>query len=147
MLSLKNIYAIQVDVPAIEARHASQLAAMQEKLAAAQKQQEAAVSRLQKEQEAERERVKRAIAELKKKLDRHGHCGACPHERGLTQSTMSTMCLMRVRVADSLTFSFWQLHCKPWSTMRRHGCGFPSIVYSNAVISGNRGPLRVAQRH
>ena len=71
MLSLNPLYAIQVDVPAMEARHASQLAALQEKLAAAQKQQEHAVSRLQKEQEAERERVKRAITELKKKLDRH----------------------------------------------------------------------------
>lgn len=31
---------------------------------------EAALQRLRKEQEAERERVKRALAELKKKLDR-----------------------------------------------------------------------------
>ena len=146
MLSLNNIYAIQMDVPAMEARHASQLAALQEKLAAAQKQQEAAVGRLQKEQEAERERVKRAIAELKKKLDRHGHCGARSHERGLTQSTVSIMCLMRIRVADSLTF-YLQLYCKPWSAMRRHVSGLLSSAYCNAVISGSRGPSRVAQRH
>ena len=55
---------------AIEATHASQLAALQEKLAAEGKAREEAIARLKKEQEAERERVKRAIAELKKKLDR-----------------------------------------------------------------------------
>ena len=90
----------------MEARHASQLAALQEKLAAAQMQQESAVSRLQKEQEAERERVKRAIAELKKKLDRHGHHGARSHERGLTQSMVSTLCLTHVELSNSLIIFF-----------------------------------------
>lgn len=85
MLTLCDLFATQVDVSAMEARHASQLAALQGELAAAQEQQEIAVSRLQKEQEAERERVKRAIAELKKKLDRHDHQGARSHQRGLTE--------------------------------------------------------------
>ena len=62
---------------AIEARHAGQLAALEakvatleEKLAAEEKDREEAVGRLRKEQEAERERVKRVIADLKKKHDR-----------------------------------------------------------------------------
>ena len=97
----------------MEARHASQLAALQEKLAAAQKQQEAAVSRLQKEQEAERERVKRAIAELKKKLDRQGHCGARSHVKGLIQSMVSIMCLMHVSIAKSLISSFGSCTASP----------------------------------
>ena len=54
----------------IEARHASQLAAVEEKLAAEGKEREEVVGRLRKEQEAERERVKRVIADLKKKHDR-----------------------------------------------------------------------------
>ncbi len=59
-----------MDVEAVEATHARQLAALQEKLAAEEGEREEAITRLKKEQEAERERVKRAIAELKKKLDR-----------------------------------------------------------------------------
>ena len=75
---------------AIEATHASQLAALREKLAAEEKAREEAIARLKKEQEAERERVKRAIAELKKKLDR------CTTLAGLSRESWQYCCIVEV---------------------------------------------------
>ena len=47
-----------------------EMAGLTEALEAAAKEKEGALGKLRREQEAERERVKRAIAEMKKKLDR-----------------------------------------------------------------------------
>ena len=87
----------KVDVEAIERRNASQLAALeqkakalQEKLQAEGRDREDAIGRLKREQDTERERVTRAIAELKKKLDR---CG-----RSCMQILISTEhCICRVQ--------------------------------------------------
>ena len=55
---------------ALQARHAQEVAGLAEALEAATHEKEGALGKLRREQEAERERVKRAIAEMKRKLDR-----------------------------------------------------------------------------
>lgn len=61
---------LQVNIEALQASHAKEVAELAGQVAAEKADREAATARLRKEQEAERERVKRALAELKKKLDR-----------------------------------------------------------------------------
>ncbi len=61
---------VQVNIEALQASHAKEVAELAGQVAAEKAEREAATARLRKEQEAERERVKRALAELKKKLDR-----------------------------------------------------------------------------
>ncbi len=64
----------------LEARHAQEAAALKEAVEEAGRERESALGKLRREQEAERERVKRAIAEMKKKLERWGaRPPACMH--------------------------------------------------------------------
>ncbi len=61
-----------MNIEALQAAHAKEVAELAARVDAEVAEREAATARLRKEQEAERERVKRALAELKKKLDRCG---------------------------------------------------------------------------
>ena len=64
------MHGVQVNIEALQAAHAKEVAELAGKVDAEVAEREVATARLRKEQEAERERVKRALAELKKKLDR-----------------------------------------------------------------------------
>ena len=48
---------------------------------------------------------------------------------------VSSMCAMHVTLLKSSPICL-QLDCKPWSTMRRHVSGLPSVMHCDAVMLG-----------